>query len=408
MRNLFNLYLSYMKTALIGMAASVVLFTLFSLFRNGINMKLPMVIAVLVVSMLAILVLAVKLYTLSLGITPFQRAVMRIKWLRWFSHGKAYDAFVSYKSGDAVVARQFAESFVACGLTPWFAEYTISIPERERFGQAIDLGVRNSRFGVCLTNEKYFASKYCECERKGLLKNCGSDRVIEVKLDPTYNSQKVPWAASLTYQTVQQTFRDVAEIAGFHLDLSGEPTEPVRQHTHTRTAFPGHPGMTGPYSLDLSQWEILPREHSITERGHLLGPAFKRWCNSDLMWGHLIIGPQDPRVRRKLMPMGAFDDREYYEEALKFADEFYKNQLPQRCVGVHLFFLDGWSHVALTSFFQEKGTWARVYSLVFPSTDGGADIEFAFFFFMREPFRHFCRRAHLMDELVASLQKSDN
>src|SRR5205085_1354937 len=104
-----------------------------------------------------------------------------------------------------------------------------------------------------------------------------------------------------------------------------------------------------------------------------------------------VVGRQDQGTRR-LMASGDFDDREYFEEALRFADEFYKSVLPQRCAGVHLLFLDGWSHVALTTFF--KATWSRVYSLVFPDPMGGADIEYSFFFFARERFRDFCRRAY--------------
>lgn len=102
------------------------------------------------------------------------------------------------------------------------------------------------------------------------------------------------------------------------------------------------------------------------------------------------------------MATGAFDDREYYEEALRFADGFFTMRLPQRCVGVHLLFLGGWSHVALTTFF--RSTWSRIYSLVFLDSDGGPDVEYAFFFFAREPFRDFCCHAHAMDELVLSLE----
>lgn len=356
----------------------------------------------LVLTILAILALLWCLITIHIGSTPFQCAAMRVRWLRWFNYGKAFHFFISYKSEDAVLARQLTERFIACGLTPWFAEYAISIPERNRFQQAIDSGVENSRFGICLTNEKYFKSKYCEDERKGLLENCGVDRVIELNIDPTYKTpQEMPWAASLTHCTIQQSFKDVTELAGFRLDPLGETVESVRQNTHMRTVFPG---ITGTYSLDLSQWEVIPREELYAGGGDLWGPKFRRWCDSDLIWGHLIIGPQPAHVRRKPMLKGAFDDRKYYEDALEFADMFFNNELPQRCVGAHLFFLGGWSQVAFTTFHLKNTVWSRMYSLVFPGVGGREDIEFAFFFFMREPFRHFCHRAYLMDELVMSLE----
>jgi hypothetical protein len=156
-------------------------------------------------------------------------------------------------------------------------------------------------------------------------------------------------------------------------------------------------------SLDVTGWEVASPGTGDAGGGDVRGPSFRRWCGSDLIWGHLMTGEQDSRVRRRLLQAGAFDDRTYYEEALAFADAFFRTRGRQRCVGVHLLFLDGWSHVALTTF--GAGTWSRVYSLVFPGAGDAPDTEFAFFFFCREPFDHFCRHAYLMDELVLSLQR---
>ncbi len=230
-----------------------------------------------------------------------------------------------------------------------------------------------------------------------LPQNCGPSRLLEVKLDPRYSSPlAVTWTVSLHYRTVPQTLRDVSAITGFQLEFTDRDDDD--RHSVRSTFF----GPAGSYSLDLSNWDFWQKRVQDAGGGDVWGPAFKRWCGSDLLWGHLVIGPQDRHVRRTLMPMGLSDDRAYYEEALRFADMFYKIHLPQRCVGVHLLFLNEWSHVALTTFF--RGTWSRMYSLVFPGTDGGVDYEFTFFFFCQGPFRRFCHHAYLMDNLVMSFQ----
>jgi len=304
-----------------------------------------MVVVTTVVILLALLLLAGRVRTRQLAWTPFQHAARSLRPSPTVGERKAFDVFLSYKSEEAVLARQLTEQLVANGLTPWFAEYIIPISERARFLEAIDLGIQGSRFGLCLTNDEYFASIHCQHELRQMLlpQSCPASGVIEVKVDPRCRPPfEVPWAASLAFRTVSQTLRDLGDIAGFRVELPDEQGGDAA----ARNTFLAN---RGSYSLDLGGWEIGRARDSNAGGGDVRGPTFKRWCGSDLIWGHLIIGPQDPAVRRRPLPVGAFDDREYYEEALRFADFFFRTQVRQRCIGVHLLFLDGWSHVAVTT-----------------------------------------------------------
>jgi hypothetical protein len=307
--------------------------------------------------------------------------------------------FVSYQNGDCVVARQLTEQLMVEGLVPWFAEYMMPYYKNNDFKNAIDVGVKSSRQGLCLTNGRYFKSNWCQYElaQLSLPSNCTVEGLFALELEEISGVvNKTPRKASVKFESIYQAVETLGPHFGIQYSTAALSTETSAQD---RRRFKGP---SSSYSLNLAGWEVTPARRLDAGGGDVWGPAFRRWFDSFLIWGHLIIGPQDSRLRRRPMETGKFDDREYYEEAVKFAQLFYKNHLPQKLRGIHLLHLAGWSHPALTTFVT--GTWSRMYSLVFPSQDGGSDLEYAFFFFAREPFRDFCRHAHAMDKLVLSLE----
>ena len=261
---------------------------------------------------LALIVCWGQLRTIQLARTPFQHAAKRLRPSAAPDRAKVFDVFLSYKSEEAVLARHFAEQLVAHGVTPWFAEYTIAIADRARFQERIDLGIQASRFGLCLTDARYFHSKHCRHELTHMLlrHNCGAERVIEVKIDPDSPPAEVSFATSLVHTTVAKTLGEFGHVAGLDLDQvddsNGDGATPRTFLSHERS-----------YSLDLTGWEEVRRRPRAAGGGDMWGPAFKRWCGSDLLWGHVIIGPQDSRTRRKLLQAGAFDDREYVRGGLE-------------------------------------------------------------------------------------------
>lgn len=351
---------------------------------------------------LLVVVLAGAVLTRHLGRTPFQRAQALAEATNRSRGGaRPYDVFVSYRAAaDTIVARQLAERLIAEGLVPWFAEYVIPIRRPVDLTKALELGVRSAQSGLCLTSPRYYESQWCRFEFRQLSRseNLSSRSLVALKLAESAHHlhDEAPWRAQVAFESFPQAVERVCAILG--VQIRREPEPEFSGDAERRTFQTGY----GDYSLDVTGWEVSSRPRDAGD-GDKYGPTFKRWIGTFCLWGHVVVGPQD-RETRRLMTSGDFDNREYFEEALRFADEFFRLALPQSCVGVHLLFLDGWSHVALTTFF--KATWSRVYSVVFPDPKGGADIEYSFFFFARERFRDFCRHAHVMDDLVLSLQIS--
>ena len=72
-----------------------------------------------------------------------------------------YDAFISYRSGDAQIVRNVVESMMASGLKVWFAEYEIVIDNYDEFQLHIDQGVKESKCLICFLGKGYFSSDHC-------------------------------------------------------------------------------------------------------------------------------------------------------------------------------------------------------------------------------------------------------
>jgi hypothetical protein len=315
------------------------------------------------------------------------------------STAKEFDVFISYKSEDVTTARQIAEQLITNGINVWFAEYAIGLGQRVRFQEAVNNGIRASRYGVCFTNDKYIDSPYCRREIEQLLdpSNCGPRKIIEFRFPnevrPHREYPQLATSYSVEFKGIDEALCHIASVTGVKINHMHESfkSETNRQvfHYHDRE-----------YSLDLGRWQLIANPGTTLNTGDVASPRFFTTCEHNPMWGHILVGPQD--ISRKAVGQGTLDDRAYYEEALKFADGFYKSIWHQKLVGVHLLFVLGFSHMALTTLFK-PGIWARLYSVVLPFPGGTNDIEFTFFFFFKGTFKKFCRYAGYMDALVESI-----
>jgi hypothetical protein len=343
-----------------------------------------------IIVFLAILIIFGQILSNRINKTPFQNALKNIGNLK---NEKVFDIFISYKSENSQIARQIAERLISIGFIPWCAEYIISIDERNDFMHSIDIGLNNSQNALCLTSDDYFISKYC-CYELNTLQSLQLDLFAFELMRSNKTINNIKWKQLFQFNDIFQATSLLCNFLKPGLNLT-------QRSLHEQKVLEFQ-GLSSKYSLDLGGWELLPRKKRDAGNGDIWGPAYTKWIDSVLIWGHIIIGRQDTKTKRIPSKEGQYDDRHYYEEALQFANVFFKKHLIQKLVGVHLLFLGGWSQVAFTTFFGNA--WTRMYSIVIPQAYGKQDIEYTFYFYCREPFKDFCQNAYVMDELVSSLK----
>jgi hypothetical protein len=311
-----------------------------------------------------------------------------------------YDLFISYKSDDVHLVRPVAERLLASGVRVWFAEYEILLIQRNAWARAVAGGIRKSRYAVCFTNDTFARSPDCREELEHVLACKAGENIIEIQCPPeALTHREYPKLADsphTSFQCADETLRFLGRVTGLRIEPGDGGERAARP-----TSFPF--GQTG-YSLDLDGWEIergIPQITPETADPDTYGPRFRRWSASTLLWGHLLLGPQD--MQRAAFAPNEDSDRAYYEAAVEFAWLFYGKKWKQQCLGVHLITLGGAKHPAFTTRVL-PGTLSRLYSLVLPHPETGKDVEAAFFFFCQGSLRDFQRCAYLLDRLVLSFR----
>lgn len=325
------------------------------------------------------------------------------------AHGKDIDVFLSYKSEDIGVVRQVADLLIASGLTVWFAEYLIGLDDREYFEEDIKHGIWSSRYGICFTNNRYAGSDYCRGELLQLIEphGCGPERMMEVMIpsEPMPREQ-CPGLASVALSfdyagSVDEVVRRLYHMMGLPANLPADPKPTESQ----QSAVLRYEDLCWTVAIGGWQlWDAGGQEYVRYFNGQrhvygVSGPSFRCCVKTHRLVGNVIIGRgcAAPRVQSD----APIDERKSYNENIKFANDYFRSS-GTRCVGVHLVFLAGYSHLALTYFYH--GAWTRRYSIVLPDPSGDDGIELAFTFRFGGPFSEYCRHVHLMDRLVSSLR----
>ena len=87
---------------------------------------------------------------------------------------REYDAFISHADEDkAEVARPLAVALRELGLSVWYDEFELRIGDNLRL--KIDEGIANSRFGVVILSEHFFAKQWSRYELDGLVTKQDTD-----------------------------------------------------------------------------------------------------------------------------------------------------------------------------------------------------------------------------------------
>ena len=279
--------------------------------------------------------------------------------------------------------------------------------------------------GICFTNDLYADSKYCRREVEILLQHLSPQNILEIAFPrgdrthtvfPTLISARslvVPVSrvedrsSTLSVTDANRILQFISEAIGIRFDPCSFEEAGYSKRFEGRLH-----GIR--YSIDLAGWSLKkPGLFNKLTSWKSLGPMYTRQApDGSAMWGHLLAGAQDASVKR--IAIGAGSDREYYEEALKFASSFYRHFQGHHCIGVHLLFSEGVSHPAFTTIKRDAGhafimgqeIWMRLYSIVLKGVRSRSrDIEFAFFFFVRGNLQSFLQAAHIMDRLVLSFRR---
>lgn len=311
-----------------------------------------------------------------------------------------YDCFLSYKSEDVHLVRFVAEQLIAYGHFPWFAEYVILLTGRSQFEAVIADGTRKAKYGICFTNDLYAKSPHCASEREQLAgpEGCGKEHLLQVRVPgpspdalvieetagvPTFNHTGDSWDAA----------QWIARMIGCDEGTLAEPDGPTQSQEMFEVSSLG-------CRFNVAGWKT--QEPRIERKqGDVWCPVFERQHGQYLAQWNLIVGSKSISPRPLPAAGAAIDDRECFDATVAFAQSHLRMRQID-CKGAHLYFVNDYSHLALT--YSDHGAWYRKYSIVLPVSRVGGSREFAFSYTFFGPFREFCRYVYLMDRTVCSLE----
>lgn len=364
-----------------------------------------------------------------------------------------YDIFLSYKSDDVHVVRRIADELIARNRKVWFAEYQILFGNYADFENAIEKGIRYSKYGLAFTNERYAGSVHCQHEMTMMLKHCGPEKVLKINMENGIldcgNSVGHPDSPQITFDgRIQPVLSFIQDKTEWPLDgntaIDKQPS-PQRQKVGQC--------MDRSFYLDTAGWrdfkrvflsdlrnrlgqdqiikDFLKNEEDkgtmglIAAGGRFDTPTFTSELAYSEHQTELFVDikpysksisiPKELIGKEQLVSFleGALSiieyekyrrllsDRELYKAMLPAAERMLQELMGASPRGLHLFFHKGRAHMGLT-YCWKFGGWGRRYDIVFPYQEG--NVTFTFSFLYSGPFRLFCRHVHKMERLVKSLR----
>ncbi len=356
---------------------------------------------------------------------------------------KGNDLFISYKSHDAEIARNIAESLQCYGIKVWIAEYSILLTGRGEFQEMINRGIATSKKAICLSNARYADSPYCQIEALILLELLGNSNVVEIQIPAEDHKLSTLFRNRTISQVVWNTDSEVTSWSKVcsYLGIGDVPLNRTITSTNVHNNLKT---ITIPYrnikvTMDCGAWEIEPgsltaRENDVTT------VAVMRFRKDDDVYIEGRLTALDPdwcynydlgitENRNALLD----DDRDRYEMILRYFKKFIRpggNTWFDDfiCKGVHLIHIENVAYPGITYFVDNTGNrdlyysdivahdmnyrdWdlLRHYPIILKHPMSPKKIEFRFNFkFLNEDmnrcYETLLKYAHLADSLVRSIK----
>lgn len=119
-----------------------------------------------------------------------------------------YHAFIAHASADKdEVARPLAEALREMGLSVWYDEFELRIGDNLR--RKIDAGIANSKFGIIILSEHFFAGRWPQYELDGIVSRHGTDnqRILPIRhrISKEYIATQSPSLADIVARTTSNT-----------------------------------------------------------------------------------------------------------------------------------------------------------------------------------------------------------
>jgi len=185
-----------------------------------------------------------------------------------------YDVFVCHASEDKdSLVRPLGEALRAEHIEVWYDEFALKLGDSIR--QSIDKGLRQSRFGVIVLSEAFFAKQWPQYELDGLVERemRGEDRVLlpvwhgidkdeVMKYSPPLAGRK----AALSSGGIEKVVQEIVDV----IHPQGSPLIVARDMLLARGVTP--PVITDEYWLDVVE---------ASNRG----PAWGAYIPENTMWG---------------------------------------------------------------------------------------------------------------------------
>ncbi|MBL8160752.1 MAG: toll/interleukin-1 receptor domain-containing protein [Anaerolineae bacterium] len=307
-----------------------------------------------------------------------------------------WDGFISYKSGNVELARLIADHLIASGVRVWFAEYQVLLDNYGDFQREIDKGLQNSEFGICFTNNSYMKSEYCRLELDHFLDRNKPKKILEINT-PLNDG---PYTRPLTLESSPFHIADHPEgILSFIRENTrwSVDTSVTKAPKHKWLSFLGR-CIDKPFTLDTIDWE-LTNKGKIDRDGNVGGVelSYKHQRDKFRLFVNLYCGEDASPNARRL----SSDDRNMYESLIEFAKVNHMRLFNAQMHGLHLFFHQSLSQIALT--YTLGNFLTRKCSVIIPNSKTGKMAEFVFTFKFVGSFRDYCRYSHVMDYFVKSL-----
>jgi hypothetical protein len=308
-----------------------------------------------------------------------------------------WDVFISYKSEDIDLARRVANQLLASGVKVWFAEYQVLLQNFNRFQDAIDNGIANSTWAICLTNNRYIGSKFCTLELKQILDCLSPDKILEIMIPkeelPHQQFQALdncPYVFSTNLPTI---FDFIHEHTGWELKpllpdvINNEPNINISKCLERDVI------------LDTTDWRVANSGKFILGSTDIVEMEYIHRQDEYRLMVNLVCGREYAREGQRIGQK--INDRDMFDLLRKHAEK-HTARLSAKVHGLHLVFHQGLSQFAIT--YRMFGYWTRKYSIIFPNPITSENAEFVFTFGFMGSFSQYCQNVHLMDRLVKSLQ----